>query len=113
MQFWRSGTDSEGDDKDKEGNEWEKRDCSVLSPVASGTVDTGEGVGVNRWGIVATAPATHLTSSLELPTHHVIQFTRGIYSYTYFECVSVPVTGIEAWSNKNLIAVSNAIAFVE
>ena len=113
MQFWGSGTDSEDDDKDKEGSEWEQRDCSVLPPVASGTVDTGESVGVNRWGIVATALATHLTSPLEPCTHHVIQFTRGIYSDTYFECVKAPVTSIEAWSNKNLIAISHAIAFVE
>ena len=27
-------------------------DCSVLAPVASGTVDTGERVGVDWWSIV-------------------------------------------------------------
>ena len=45
-------TDSEGNDKDEEGSEWEKGDCSVLAPVASGTVDTGERVGVDWWSIV-------------------------------------------------------------
>ena len=72
MKHRRSGTDSKGDNKSEEGSEWEKRDRSVLAPVASGTVDTGERVGIDWWGIAWLTLTAHLTLSSICPTHHMI-----------------------------------------
>ena len=56
-------TDSEYDGKDNESSHWKKGDCHVLTPVASGTVDTGEVVGVDWWSIARHTVTTQLTLS--------------------------------------------------
>ena len=81
IEFWRGGIESECDDKDKESSEWEKGDCSVLAPVASGAVDTGEVVGVDWWGIARHTATTQLTLSVVTTAHELIELGGGVDSY--------------------------------
>ena len=62
-------TDSEYDDKGKESSDWKKGHCHVLAPVASGTVDTGEVVGVDWWSIARHTATTQLAFSVIPLTH--------------------------------------------
>ena len=80
VEFRRGGTESECDDNDKGSSEWEKGDCSVLAPVASGAVDTGEVVGVDWWGIARHTATTQLTLSVVFTAHEFIQLGRGVDS---------------------------------
>ena len=75
-EFWGGSTESKHDDKEKESSDWEKGDCNVLGPVASGTVDTGEGVRVDWWSIASHTATTKLALSEVFMTQKHIDF-RG------------------------------------
>lgn len=77
IETWRSGTDPEHHHKDKEGSGWEERDGQVLAPVAGGTVDTSEGVGVDWRGMARYTSATHLAFPLEWSTHFLVDMGNG------------------------------------
>ena len=114
MKFMRKGTDSEGDDKDKEGSEWEKGDCSVLAPVASGTVDTGERVGVDRWGIAWLTTTTHLTLSIQFPTHSIVDEICRVDCDVEVEIMrSSSQASILTRSNNKLMSIGHAVAFLQ
>ena len=78
IEFWMCSTDSEYDDKDKESSDWKKGDCHVPVPVASGTVDTGEVVGVDWWSMIRHTVTTQLTLSVVYTTHELIDFRSFI-----------------------------------
>ena len=84
IEFWMCSTDSECDDKDKESSDWKKGDCHVLAPVASGTVDTGEVVGVDWWSMTRYTTTTQLTLSVVYTTHEIIDL-RNFVGWNWYE----------------------------
>jgi hypothetical protein len=111
MKLWRKGTYSESDDKEKEASEWDKGDRSVLAPVASGTVDTGERVGIDRWSIAWLTLTTHLTLSVVRPTHYfigVVWFNNKADTIV-FSCTSE----LTRTKQKSTLATCYTVAFVQ
>ena len=113
MEFRRCSTQSECNNKDKESSDWEKGDCSVLGPVASGTVDTGEGVGVDWWSIAIHTTTTHLTLSFVRSTHYFIGVYCGVHCDVKKVSTCFSVASVHTRTNQKLLLVCHTVALMQ